>query len=486
MRRPLRTAFVIALHVVLLSARAKAIHWQIYTRWCWIEPIEILEIPEIPVPVGCEVIDCCPGCPGPGPIEWRINVDRNLTKAVTLRFEGLDRAALTRLKVGGAARREGNQIIVGAGESTISGLPFSRSGRVAVANVRVTIDKARLGAMKPNADADAAKAAAAANESDAGFQIVQYLGSFIINRFDFKYPLVYCGPLIVIEDRIRVQNNTSTDNTVILADYRTGAGCQDDLIHRTSTTVGIGNALTNAACNSEVSVFSDDNAMSFEPTVTTWTDPMGDLHTVNLQPIIVAPVSIWIANGAAAANAANDMANANLLYNQNNTGVQFNPTFNNVSGNPNAVATIDGTLGDCASAANMNTTPWYTANRLNIYYVNGAFTGVNCGADRNVSFIGTIANIASLPHEIGHAYGLRPSGSGGHTNGLAGFGNNNIMWGGGPATRNNFSVGQAFRLNVYNISMLNVNGNRTGPTRNCPPLTTSTTCPALALDSLPH
>jgi hypothetical protein len=197
---------------------------------------------------------------------------------------------------------------------------------------------------------------------------------------------------------------------------------------------------------------------------------------------------VWATTVAAVATATNDVANANLLYDQNNVGVQFNATITNVSGNANTVATIDGVNGDCASAGTMsnNAPNFFTNNTVNVYYVNGAFTGVNCGANRNVNFIGTTANIASLPHEIGHAYGLRPSGSGGHVNGIAGFGNENIMFGGGPATRGNFTVGQSFRLDTSTISMLNVNGNRTGPTRDCPPLTSDNVCPALVLDSQPH
>ena len=61
--------------------------------------------------------------------------------------------------------------------------------------------------------------------------------------------------------------------------------------------------------------------MSYEPNVNTWTDPLGDTHTVNLQPIITVPVSVWVANAQLVA-AQNDVANANLLYNQNNVGRQ--------------------------------------------------------------------------------------------------------------------------------------------------------------------
>ena len=270
---------------------------------------------------------------------------------------------------------------------------------------------------------------------------------------------------------------------MILADYGRSTGCRDDVIHRTTGTRGVGNVLTNGTCNSEVSVFSDDNAMSFQTGVTTWTNSVPDTHTVGLQPMLTAPVTVWIALAGALPRAQNDLANANLLYNANNVGVRFNATFNDVSGNNNAVNTI-GT--GCANAGGLAGTAFHTANTINLYYVNGAFTGVNCGANRNVNYIGTTANLGSAPHEIGHAYALRPSGSGGHTNGLAGFGNNNILWGGGPATRDHFSVGQAFRINVSDISMLNLNGTRTGGTRTCAPDTVSNFCPALALDSTPH
>ena len=127
----------------------------------------------------------------------------------------------------------------------------------------------------------------------------------------------------------------------------------------------------------------------------------------------------------------------------------------------------------------MQGSAFFTANQLNVYYVNGAFTGLNCIADRNIIVIGTTANNQTLAHEFGHAYSL------GHTNNLAGFGANNVMVGGG-ASRTHFSEGQDFRMNVNPTSALNANGVRTGPTRTCPDATTSQNCPALALDAAPN
>lgn len=479
-----RVSFLVFLIGILAFAPVRAAHWNFGFRLC---PFEIVFIPPlietVPVPVGCEVVDCCPGCPGPGPIDWKVRVDGQMMQSAVLRFEGLGPEGLRRLKLSGNARLEKDRIVFGPGESGVAGLPDADGARVAVGFVTPVLDKKQIEA----AQRAAARNGAAKNAKDApdrGIEILQYRDKFVVNRFYLRYGVRLCPvPRPQPQDRIRVTNNTAGDNTVILADYRTAAGCQNDLIHRATSERVIGNALTNGPCNSEVSVFSDDNAMSFQTAVATWTDPAGDLHIANLQPILNVPVSVWVANAGAMATAANDFANANLLYNQNNTGIQFVPTFNNVSGNVAAVAAIG---NGCANAAAVQGSAWYTANTINIYYVAGAFTGVNCGLDRNISYIGTTANLGSLPHEIGHAYGLRPSGAGGHTNGLAGFGNNNIMWGGGPGTRNHFSVGQAFRLNVDNGSMLNANGNRAGGTRPCVPNVADNLCPALALDSLPH
>lgn len=484
----LRTLLLGLIACFALTPQAFGIHWDLRFPFCIDQLIEIPEfLEDVPIPVGCEVVDCCPGCPGPEVIDWRILVEGEAFEIIALSFDGLGPEAMKNLQVKGGEFDAQGQLLLTPGETTISGLPTGRGQAVPLGFLTPRLDKNMLAR---NSEA-ASKAAAQGGDADLGtddedgsgsITIVQYVGRYIVNTFKVHYFWRYC-PRPRPTDRLKVTNNTSSDSVVAVVDYRNSSGCQDDRIFRLTSEVGVGNALTNASCNSDVSVFSDDNAMSFEPNVTTWTNATGDLHQVALQPILQVPVSVWLANGAAAATATNDMANANLLYNQNNVGVQFVPTFNNVSGNPTAVATI-GT--GCASAAAVLASGFFTVNTLNAYYVNSAFTGVNCGASRNVNYLGTTANLGSLPHEFGHAFGLRPSASNGHTNGVPGFGNNNIMWGGGPGTRNQFTTGQAFRINTDTTSMLNANGNRTGATRTCLPNVTSNTCPNLALDSTPH
>lgn len=477
---------VLSAFLLFGSSSVMAINWDFLFRFC---PEDFVKIPpfsvfleDIPIPVGCEVIDCCPGCPGPGNIDWRINIDKTRFQGATLRFEGLTQKNLAQLQIKGDAKiTDKGEIALGSGEIRISGLPVEIDGRVPVGFVTPkAVDKLDVAAQESDAD------------GSGGIDLSQYVGNFRVNSFRSRYYVSQCGGT-GLEDRLRLTNNISGDTAIAMLDDRTGA-CNNDVFTRTAGTTGMGNILSNGACRSTVSVFSDDNAMSYQPNVTTWTDSPGNTHTVNLQPIITVPVSVWIADNDQAAQAADDFANANLLYNQNNTGIQFAPTFNNISGNAAAVAAI-GT--DCLAAFGtvgaLQGLGVNTPNRLNVYYVNSAFTGVNCGtgpgdvpAERNMTFIGTASNLGSLPHEIAHAYGLRPSNHAGHVNGVPGFGNNNIMFGGGPGTRNQFTIGQSFRLSTDTTSMLNVNGNRVGPTETCLPDVSSAICPALILDNVPH
>jgi hypothetical protein len=59
------------------------------------------------------------------------------------------------------------------------------------------------------------------------------------------------------------------------------------------------------------------------------------------------------------------------------------------------------------------------------------------------------------------------------------------MWSVGISGRNNFTVGQAFRMNLNPGSALNIFGPRSGPTRNCPDVAVDGDCPDITLDATP-
>ncbi len=448
---------------------------------CWerVErfPIELLPIK---IPVGCEVIDCCPGCPGP-PIDWRIRISREPNIRFNLRFENMPAGSIKNLSLKGKGRKLENGFTIQNGETIISGFSSDNKSRPAIVIPEIQLDEANMQQMQKDADADTSRKGDK-NPDDIEFSVDQMIGDYIINQYKVRYVFRRCyWPPPYRTDSIVLVNNTSNDNAVVLLDGRRSGGCVNDEVNRGSGTINVHNVLTNGACNSEVAILSDDNAMELITPVNSWTDATGNRLTVNMRPMLVAPVSVWIMIGGAATltRAQNDIANANLLYNTNNAGISFNATFNDVSANPAAATVITNGFG-CLTAeiTALTGSAFFTPGRLNVYYINRAFTGFNCIAVRNISFIGTTSNNQSLAHEFGHSFSL------GHTNGLAGFSAQNLMIGGG-AGRTNITDGQSFRSNINPTSTVNTNGVRTGITRTCADGTTSTTCPALNLDVSP-
>jgi hypothetical protein len=340
-----------------------------------------------------------------------------------------------------------------------------------------------------------------------GFTMTTRAALFLVLLFDM---LAYSSTAMA--DKLKVLGIAGRDKVVVMADARNGRGpgnCANDRIYRSSGSTTLPNFLTSAGCGSEISIFAANNAMLLDTPVNTWTDRSTDVHTVTMQPIITVPVSVWIADAAPGAltKAKKDMARAILLYKRNKVGVQFLPTFTRVANS--VVATINNGIrlsasGDprCDDLAGVQASGSYTPNTLNVYYVAFAFTGRNCAikqtppdcasastfsaGDANITYLGSNANRATLAHEFGHAFGLRPSPCGGHTNGLPGFGPRNIMWGGGDAQRDRFTLGQVLRMNTqvdqWGGTMLIQNGLRAGPGRACPLQTGDAACPALRKD----
>ena len=321
---------------------------------------------------------------------------------------------------------------------------------------------------------------------------------------------VFVASPSIADDRLQIQGIVGGDNVVVMMDARTGpdeGDCTNDRIKRSTGDTSLGNVRSRGRCNSQIAILSANNAMLLEaPIRKRWTDATGEIHTVTLEPIIDVPVSVWIVNDADARAAVNDMARANLLFDRNKVGVQFVPTFKNKSGDPNAVRIINAGIHvtddeeyQCKDLSGLRRSAFFTPKTLNVYYVKQIMTGKNCAikkldglprGDGNITYIGTLGNRATLAHEFGHAFGLRPGELGGHTNPdgdhLPGFGPDNIMTGEGSTDRKHFSLGQVFRMNTHvdrwGGTMLIKNGFRRGPGRECPPLAENKNCPALRTD----
>lgn len=287
-------------------------------------------------------------------------------------------------------------------------------------------------------------------------------------------------------------NNAGSDSAVMVIDGARGGVCVNDSIFRIADEqIVLGNWDAPGACNSEVIVFSDGDAVALDDPGGVFSTSYGTF-TVDLTPNrISVPLLVWRADGisGAAAPATTEIALADDLFDDNHAGARFTATYNNVgtsdSTSINDVAIDVWNSGSCSVASITGNAAIYNSTQINVYYTNQAFTGWHCGTS-NIIMIGSLATPESLTHEIGHAFSL------GHTNsvdyngdGSLDFASNNIMVGGGSG-RDHFSEGQGLRMSLNASSDLNGLGYRSGATRTCDDSAITDVCPWLALDAVPN
>ena len=449
---------------------------------CWspeILEVDLLEV--FTLPVGCELIDCCPGCPAADALDWRIRIGGKSVEAATLSFEGLaDPAAL---KVEGAAEPTPDGATLMRGRSRLLNLTLPEEGRAPLAGLRLRLDPDFLGH------------AAGSGRRDETLDVVevsieQMLGSVAVNEFLLRYRLKSCG---VPEpcDVVKQQGKQGADDSVVLLDGRDGADvCVNDEVRRGVTSTLVGNVKTKGSCTSSiVGVFSRDNAMAMleDPP---WTDTCGDEVAAALGPAWEMPVNLWLGKMIFVPDpgpiATQDLLAVNALYDENKVGIAF------VEKQRKQIPTDPGTLAKvafaCQGLGELESAGLYVKDQLNVYYGPVTITGQSCD-DRNMVLVGPAANNTTLAHELGHALSLHGAElEWGHSNDVPGMTPANIMWVGDSKIRTHFSLGQAFRFNVNKLSMLNKNGPRQGPERDCPPKPSETApepdfeCPGLALD----
>jgi hypothetical protein len=460
--------------------------------------------PSLWMPVGCEIVDCCPGCPG-NVIDWRIRVTGDALESVLLQFENLPGEAARALNIKGRARWEGSSLRVWKGETVVSGFKLSPRAAPAVAKPRLFGDKNGLKRLQETASRETGAQAAGDDARDLGrMEVVvdQLMGKYVVNEARVVYNVRKCERPRIDTDHIQINNNFLHDNTVVLLDARDANGCFNDQVFRGSFLVPVGNLQTNGNCNSELVIFSDDNAMLFLRGVNAWNDsPIPNKLIAALEPILVAPVAVWLADPnpmpGTQERAEWEMATANFYYNSHKVGIAFDATYTDVSANGDAVRLIG---GGCSSTIvpRIKASSFYKPNQLNVYYIDNGPTqnwrGQTCwhptdpnslGHEPNIIFIDRWSFQETLAHEFGHAFSLD------HPNedGIMGINADNLMWSNTSnlTQRTIISLGQAFRMNVNVTSKLNVNGVRTGFTRDpaCADTTSTNRCPRLALDVSP-
>jgi len=469
------------------------------------------KLPELilpkPVVIGCDLPGCWPGDPAVGELTWDIRftgsafdeliLESTLPKDLELGFTGSTSSS----EAG---------FVVKPGRGTIEGLPLSLEGNALVLTPK----------FKPDGEA-----VLASEEGFEGFiTIDQTLAGIVVSSWRWKYLIEPCPWLQAApsQDRIKVSNPLNNDDPVVLVDLPS-VTCRDDELFDgyeaspDGDSVFIGDAQPHPGsteCNSEVAVFAKNRRLSYEQNVDPPWTAAADVHHVTLHDRYQVTVSIWLVRAGADSCSTNNqypscwqdgLVYANTKYNENRVGVQFMASVQDLTGvNGNSVASVANTIGnDCSTVEAIQSSQWYKPGRLNVYYVEAQLPSdtadhpsVQCGdaprAGSNIIFVTTTADQATLAHEIGHAYGLRPAAPGGHVNYYAdsgGFGSgSNIMWGFGGSGRDHLTIGQVFRMNVHPASMLNVNCDsqwstaagdceRREPTRYCETTQVDVTCP---------
>lgn len=529
---------LLLLGLSLCHSVAGAFDYLIADRICIPDAVRIPPLKRAPIPVGCELPDCCPGCPPPPVLDWKIKLDARLVTQAELRFEGLAAEELKQLKLSGAARREGDRILLRAGDARISGIPNRPGVKMVTGLLQPTMSQKTAHSLS--------RQLAPTGSFTDRILIQQFAGPYLVNSFTWDIAIRPCKkpskPPTLPKDKLKIEGIAPGDDVIVMLDAPTNHGCRDGsggiewVFPSTGLTIFDVNLLSpTMTCRSEVTVFSRKHAMKWQ--ALTWTDLPGDTRTVTLDPLIEEDVYVWIKDETDRARAEQQAAEAQRLFLENRVGVRLNWQVKKLCDVVPAAACADpsapshpfnivkGGVSEnfllCplnpfpppepqVQLAPIRAQPFYVANALNVYYVDYGQTGRNCAiadvpsscitnawppyfvkADANITFIGTLESLTTLAHEIGHAYGLRPAACRGHTEGVPGFGQDNIMWTGGTLPRLTFKLGQVFRMNTHaddwGGTML-IPNNSTEPglsgrvAQPCFPNVSSPACPLLDMD----
>jgi len=454
----------------------------IVDRICIPDAVRIPPFKRAPIPVGCELVDCCPGCPASPVLDWKIKLDARLVTRAELRFEGLAASELKQLKIGGAAKREGDRILLRAGDARISGIPNRPGVKVATGMLQPT--------MSQKAARSRARQLAPTGSFTDRILVEQFAGAYLVNSFTWDVAIRPCKkppkPPTLPKDRLKIEGLDPGEEVIVMLDAPTDAGCKqgplDEWVFRsTGITAFEENLLSpSTTCRSEIAVFSKNHAMKWQTLV--WTDAIGDTRTVTLDPLVVRKLYVWIKDEADRDRAEREAAEAQRLFLENRVGVYLDWVVQKWSAVLDPTSTVpvseidaiveggvsgDSLLCPLPERDAIRAQPFYVANALNVYYVNKAWQGRNCAiqdvpfsciyselppwfvkSDANITFIGTKSTLTTLAHEIGHAFGLRPMSCHGHTDWVSDFSPDNIMWSGTQA-RTTLRLGQVFRMNTH-------------------------------------
>ena len=432
------------------SAQNAKAGWTQMLSPCWSDLLSHPELlPVDPVPVGCGTVDCCTTCSSASKLNWRLMVTGDAVTAVDIAFDNLTTSLPTTGQGSGVHITSASSARLDRGTFTLKGLPLLFApatppvGRLSLA-------------------LNSAWTPQTGNSNRIEIVLDQLMGQTVVNEFSVRYDIQACTTPSSTQgqDRIDLTNNTGSDPAIVLLNARrdaSTAACSPLETTRATGTVSLGNVIPNGnGCASNVSVFSDDNAMTYveqPPDPEVWTDGLSDQLTLDLKPRLMEKVTIWLVNEAAFDAVVGAVEAANERYNSNNAGIGFDVTIKHVD-TPEAETAIGSPKCERTPAEwdAFENGDYYVKDQVNVYYVKKDTTAVTCSSSGkpNIVYVGTTSNVSTLAHEFGHSLSLQDRLT-------AASDQDNIMREGSSTRRTHLFEGQVFRMNMHCTSTLNLN-----------------------------